>query len=124
MFQAANAHFAHPWGDGGQPFEWRFVSAGGGPITASNGMRIETEPFDDSYFDLVVIPGIHYPGFQAFTRQLDQLGETYAWMRVQWSAGAWMGTHCSGVFILAQSGLLDGRAATTAWWLDRQFRSR
>lgn len=128
VFQAANAHLGQPWaapgGGGYQPFEWRFVSALGGPIIASNGMRIESERFDDECFDIVVIPAIHYPGFHAFTRLLDHLGETYAWMRAQWGAGAWMGTHCSGGFILAQSGLLDGRVATTTWWLDRQFRSR
>ena len=124
VFQAANAHLGHPWGDGCQPFEWRFVSAPGGPIVASNGMRIETEPFDDECFDLVVIPAIHYPGFHAFTNLLDNLGDTYAWMRAQWGSGAWIGTHCSGCFTLAQSGLLDGRVATTTWWLDRQFRSR
>jgi len=124
VLQAANAHLGRPWKNGCEPFEWRFVSATGGAIVASNGMRIETLPFDAGNFDAVVIPGIHYPGYKTFTRLLDQLDDTYRWIRERWEAGAWIGTHCTGVFILAQSGLLDGRAATTAWWLERQFRSR
>lgn len=124
VLQAANAYRGHPWGDGRRTFEWQFVSATGGPVVTSNGMRIETSSFDDECFDAVVIPGVHYLGFKAYTHLLDQLGDTYQWLRAQWGAGAWIGTHCSGVFVLAQSGLLDGRSATTAWWLERQFRAR
>lgn len=124
VLQAANAHLRASMGTGQAPFAWRFVSGIGGPIATSNGILIETTPLDDTCFDLVVIPAIHYPGYAPYARLLDGLGDTYDWLRARWDAGAWIGTHCSSVFILAQSGLLDGRAATTTWWLDRRFRSR
>lgn len=124
VMQAANTYSDRPWDDDHRPFEWRFVSAEGGPVLTSNGLTIETRPFGRDRFDIVSIPALHYPGYKMFTCLLDGMDDTYAWLRDQWHRGAWIGTHCTGVFVLAQSGLLDGRAATTTWWLDRQFRSR
>lgn len=37
-------------------------------------------------------------------------------------AGAHVATSCTGALLVASTGLLDGRRATTAWWLTPDFR--
>lgn len=124
ILQVANAHLLHRQGATAKRFEWQFVSISGQPVAASNGLQLTTRRLEpDEHYDLVFVPSLHYGGRQVFEQILDGQAETCAWLVDQWQAGAWVAANCTGTFILAQTGLLDGKAATTTWWLEQQFRT-
>lgn len=125
VLQVANAHLRRQQGEAGARFEWHFVSLDGQPIKLSNGLRIETRRIEPrEAFAVVFVPSLHYPGHRAFDRMLRQQAPACAWLRAQWEGGALLAANCTGTFILAGTGLLDARVATTTWWLEAQFRSR
>lgn len=69
--------------------------------------------------DLLLVP----PSLQApITRQdaMPYLG----WLRERHAAGCILASVCAGTFLLGETGLLDGRPATTHWVLEDQFRDR
>lgn len=82
-----------------------------GEVHCAKGLRVipdhtwETAP----PFDVLV-----YPGGQGTRRQLgDETVRT--WLRAQADRGALMTSVCTGALVYADSGLLDGRPATTHW---------
>src|SRR5882724_2050861 len=76
--------------------------------------------------DLVIVPalGCKTPETLAAALERRDVADAGAWLRQQASAGARVTAACTATFVLAQSGLLDGRAATTTWWLAPLFRER
>lgn len=94
------------------PGWYRFASAAiePGPLRAHGGLRVHADGdrrlLDAA--DLIVIPGwkgIDVPVPEAFLTQL----------RGAHRRGARLASICSGAFVLAATGLLDGRRATTHW---------
>jgi transcriptional regulator GlxA family with amidase domain len=125
ILQIANSYLRRQDGTAAELFEWQFVSPSGGPVVASNGLSLQTQPLKPRRrFDVIFVPSIHYRGHREFDRLLEKQSDACTWLAGQWRAGSWVAANCTGTFLLAHTGLLDGRTATTTWWLERQFRAK
>lgn len=123
VFHVANAHLRQQFGASARFYEWRFVSAGGAAVRASNGLPLACEGgLEAAPWDLVCVPGLYYRGREAFAARLAAWAAQRDWLRAQWEGGAVLAANCTGTFVLAETGLLAGRQATTTWWLEGQFR--
>lgn len=76
--------------------------------------------------ELVIVPALGCKTPETLSAALGRrdVADAGAWLRQQSAAGAHVSAACTATFVLAQSGLLDGRAATTTWWLAPLFRER
>jgi len=74
--------------------------------------------------DVAVVPalGCKVPETLRPALQRSDVAEAGRLLREWNGAGAITAAACTGTFVLAQSGLLDGARATTTWWLAPLFR--
>jgi transcriptional regulator GlxA family with amidase domain len=83
------------------------ASVGGAPVRTSSGLNVTPDLALDRPPDTLVIPG--GPG----TRRPQP--EIVAWLRRHGAEPARVISVCTGAFLLAEAGMLDGRRATTHW---------
>jgi transcriptional regulator GlxA family with amidase domain len=95
---------------GGPSFEFHVATADPGPIPTSLGftMSIENDLSIAADADLIAVPA-HLIGTETIDERYLEV------VRAAAARGAWVLSVCSGAFLLAQSGILDGRRATTHW---------
>lgn len=108
-------------------FDWVVVSVDGKPVRSSAGFML---PVDGSYAlakdaDIIIIPGFNHRSGREVSNFVANMPDGYlGWLKARHEEGAVLCGICSGTFVLAETGLLDGRVATTSWWLTKPFRRR
>jgi len=107
------------------PFDVRIVGVRKN-ITTSQGFRVPVQIAPSRAPECGVVPasGFKMPEPLEAALKRPDIAEATALLR-QWNRrGAMMTAACVGTFVMAESGLLDGHAATTTWWLGPLFRKR
>lgn len=101
-------------------FDRRVLGVDAPSVRLRGGMTIEAQPLTTARArDVVVLPGLGAATPEEIGVRLAQPDAQVAaeWLRKAWAQGATVASSCSGVFVLAQAGLLEGRRCTSTWWL-------
>lgn len=107
-------------------FRVKVLGVGGRRVITGTGLPLQAHATLSARHraDLVLVPGLNMPQPDALERHLKSAGVQQAarWVAAQHARGATVAASCVGVFVVAQSGLLDGCTATTTWWLAGLLR--
>jgi transcriptional regulator GlxA family with amidase domain len=122
-FNIANHWHARNTGAWSEPiFTTRILSQDGKAVKVSGGFQIMSEgAFHDSQpSDIVVVPSF-LPSAELLPANAAPLLD---WIVARYDEGVTIASICTGSFILAETGLLDGRQATTHWSYTKLFKRR
>lgn len=98
------------------------VASQPGPIHGHGGLQLVPQQTiaDCGPLDLVIIAALGNPRL----RPAPFAPSVLDWLRQQHQCGATLASICTGAFLLAATGLLDKRLATTHWAFEEDFRRR
>jgi transcriptional regulator GlxA family with amidase domain len=111
VFTGAN-QYVHASGRGDRGYEVRTFSFDGAPLQTSSGLTVtpdSTLADTAQEIDTLIIPG----GLGSREAALDE--PTLDWIRHAAARSRRTASVCTGAFLLAGAGLLEGRRATTHW---------
>ena len=104
-----------------KPFRVKIVSTEPGPFTCGNGIPVNPQVFieDDPSASIIILPEIWLGPDEWIHGRYPALVD---WIQRKYQTGAELYSACSGSVLLAETGLLDGKSATSHWGYKDMFR--
>jgi transcriptional regulator GlxA family with amidase domain len=106
----------------GPPFAVEIVGEAVGPLDLVSGLPVPVQRSIDGIdaCDIVIVPSVVVPETGWETGRYPRL---VAWLKEMHARGAVLCSACSGIFLIAETGLFDGRDATVHYAYARHFNS-
>lgn len=103
-------------------FSVKLVGLNASPVLAANNFPVHCHTTIDQvhHTDLVIVPALD----DNLLIQLKKKQACIPWLKQMHEQGADLVSICTGAFILAETGLLDGKAATTHWNATNLFQRK
>jgi transcriptional regulator GlxA family with amidase domain len=100
-------------------FETRIVTMDGKPINAFNQLSLHPHgsACDVEKTDLIIVGSFYNPYVS-----LSSAPDAIPWLKKHYENGTTIASVCMGAFLLAETGLLDGKTATTHWGYAQLFQ--
>jgi transcriptional regulator GlxA family with amidase domain len=103
------------------PFEVEIVATRRGPVSLASGLALAAHRGIDEVetTDIAIVPSVLL-GAEGWRR--DRYPEIVDWLRRMHEGGASLCSACSGIFLLAETGLFNGRESTVHWSYASAFK--
>jgi transcriptional regulator GlxA family with amidase domain len=129
VFTAANWLGAGEATAGSERFQkilWSVESLDGQPVRTASGQTIAVDGriAPRRRADAIIVTAPFLANMDQFFAHRERLHALSCALRYQHKAGAVLASYCTGNYLLAEAGLLDGRIATTHWAKAREFTRR
>ncbi|HEX5224452.1 MAG TPA: GlxA family transcriptional regulator [Solirubrobacteraceae bacterium] len=119
VFHTAHQLLAHA-GSSDRGYEVALLGAAAAPLRTSSGLQVVPDATLDRVsgpIDTLIVPG------GSGHREVGRDARTMRWIERSCARARRTASVCTGAFVLARAGLLDGRRATTHWaWAERMQR--
>ncbi|RUM57268.1 MAG: GlxA family transcriptional regulator [Marinomonas sp.] len=95
---------------GEELYQWCMISESGDPVSASDGLSLsaDTSMYDIPELDMIIVAG-GLDITRAFT------SKQVSWLQQKARKGITLGSICTGAYVLAHAGLLDGFNCSVHW---------